>query len=230
MMRGMSRTTMSHAAMRALSAVSALTETRRDEPREVTEAAPHHCARIRAANSRCDSDLGHLAALECDGQVGRPAARVRTDAVAGWTRVRRVGGESRKWSRRGAAFRWIYLPVALYRRLPTDLEIRHLPGGSAVLYFDGARGGSDNRDIPAGTLAPGTRCRIDCSVIARVLTCVHHLFSACDERRSHFERNDLRRRNARDSDCRGRSSIELVANLAVVGIRSLGGVLDDHPA
>src|SRR5271170_1236042 len=221
MMRGMSRTTMSQAAMRALSAVSALTETRRDEPREVTEAAPHHCARIRAANSRCDSDLGHLAALECDGQVGRPAARVRTDAVAGWTRVRRVGGESRKWSRRGAAFRWIYLPVALYRRLPTDLEIRHVHRGSAVLYFDGAWGGINNRDIPAGPLAPGARCRSDCSAIARVLAGVHHVFIACDERRSHFERHDLRRRDARGSSFRGRSPIELVANLEVVDIRAL---------
>src|SRR5579863_6348301 len=174
--RGMSRMTMSHAAMRA---ASALSETRCDEPRDVIETARHPGPRFGAACARWSSDLGHLAVVERDGQIGRPAARTGADAVARWTRVRRVGGEPDKGSRCGTAFRWIYLSVALYRRLPADpgiLELwLHLPC-SAVLCLYGARRSFDNRDIRARTLSPRARRRPDCGAVARVLTCFYRLF------------------------------------------------------
>src|ERR1700683_1022498 len=113
MMRGMSRTTRSHAAMRAASAVS---ETGRDEPREVIEAV----GRIRrlslsaARSLRLGDYRGDLDPDESDDQIRRLAAWIRTDAVAGWTRIPRVGNEPCGWSRCGAPFRWIYLPFALH--------------------------------------------------------------------------------------------------------------------
>src|ERR1019366_10199118 len=163
----MSSTTMSHAPMRAAPALSALAETRRDEPREVIETA----CRIRFAHSldgelaRLGDHRGDFGAADTDAQVRRISARIRLDAVAGWTRVRRVGGKPGKWSRCGAAFRWIYLPVALYRRLPADpgislpLERRRL---SAPLCLDDSRDALGLRRFHADTrpvLAPG---RDDC--------------------------------------------------------------------
>src|SRR5208283_4148985 len=118
-MRGAASTTMSHAPMRAASTLSALAEARRDEPVEVIKTVRRvglPAARpLRLGDRRCtlDSDLR-------GGRVRRAPTRGRIDAMAGRTRVRRVGTESGEWSRCGAAFRWIYLPVALHRGLPTD--------------------------------------------------------------------------------------------------------------
>src|SRR5208282_3559143 len=113
-------TTTSHAPMRVAPALSALAELRCDEPREVIETArgdpigrSAYTGHPRMGNPRCDH-----AARDYDGEICRLAPRTRVDAVAGRTRVRRVCGEPGKWSRCDAAFRWIYLPVALYRRLP----------------------------------------------------------------------------------------------------------------
>src|SRR5271157_6007538 len=140
----MSSTTMSHAPMRAALALSVLAEIRRDEPREVIETACHgpvggaaYARYPRLGNPRCNS-----AARDYDDQIRGLATRTRIDAVAGRTRVRRVGGEPCGWSRCGAAFRWIFLPVALYRRLPADPGIllpRTRPGFCATLRLDVTR-------------------------------------------------------------------------------------------
>src|SRR5580658_4861551 len=117
--RGAASTTMSHAPMRAASAASALAETRRDDPVEVIE----DLRRVRLPDTRplrlVDPRRSLVSDLHSD-RIRGPPTRSRIDALAGRTRVRRVGSEPGEWSRCGAAFRWIYLPVALYRGLPAD--------------------------------------------------------------------------------------------------------------
>src|ERR1017187_452590 len=232
----MSSAMTSHAPMRAAPSLSAAAETRRDEPREVIETScgdPIGCSAYtghpRMGNPRCN----HFA-RDYDDEIWRLATRSRIDAVAGWTRVRRVGGEPGKWSRCGAAFRWIYLPVALYRRLPADpgislpLERRRL---SAPLCLDDSRDALGLRRFHADTrpvLAPG---RDDCCAAARALSRIHHVFVARDERRAHAVRDALRRGDAGVGDVGLRDPIaELDANVGMADVRSLRRVLDDHQA
>src|ERR1035437_2861251 len=232
----MSSTTMSHAPMRAAPALSAPAETRRDEPREVIETA----CRIRFAHlpdgelARLGDHRGDLGAADTDAQVRRISARIRLDAVAGWTRVRRVGGKPGKWSRCGAAFRWIYLPVALYRRLPADPGI--LPSHlwrtpSSALRLVDSRDTLGLHHFHADTPAVRARGRGDCGATARALPRLHHVFVACDERRAHALRDDLRRGDAGAGDVKLRDRIaELDANAGMADVRSLSRVLDDPPA
>src|SRR5260370_6504785 len=122
-MRGISSTISSHAPILASSIFCSTAETPRDDPRrELIETTCHtrsssfrDAEHPRLGNHHDDRDADGGDCLFC-----RPQTRIRIDAVAGRTRVRGVGGEPGKWSRRGAAFRWIYLPVPLYRRLPPD--------------------------------------------------------------------------------------------------------------
>src|ERR1700722_13494923 len=109
-MRGMSRATMSHAEMR--------TETGCDESREFIEGA-RHSEEARFLASRRWSDLdGALAADVFHHPVRGQSKSIRTDAMAGRAGVRGGGSEPCEGARRGVAFRWIYLPVAVHRRLP----------------------------------------------------------------------------------------------------------------
>ena len=162
------------------------------------------------------------------------ATRGRIDAVAGWTRVRSVGREPGEWSRCGVAFRWIYLPVALYRRLPTDPGLLPPPLWWRV---PATQRSADPRDalglrhfhVGARTvLATG---RDGCGAVARALPGFHHVFVARDERRAHVVRDDLRRGDAGGCDLGLHDPIvELDANVGMVDIRSPRRVLDDHPS
>src|SRR5271156_505020 len=232
-MRGAASTTMSHAPMRAASTPSALAEARRDDPVEVIETL----RRVRLSAARplrlvdrrrtLDSDL-------CSGHIRGPPTRSRIDAVAGRTRVRRVGSEPGERSRCGAAFRWIYLPVALYRGLPADpglLPSLLRPRISGRQRLDDLRDALGLRHLRADArtiLAPG---RDDCGADARAVAGFHHVFVAGDERRSDIVRDDLRGGDAGGSDVGVRHSIiKLDANGGMADVRSRGRVLDDHPS
>src|SRR5580704_9496614 len=121
-MRGAASTTMSHAPMRAASTLAPLAEVRCDDPVEVIETLRRvhlpagRPLRLVDRRGTFDSDLR-------TGHIRGPPTRSRIDAVAGRTRVRRVWTEPGEWSRCGTAFRWIYLPVALYRGLPADARL-----------------------------------------------------------------------------------------------------------
>ena len=177
---------------------------------------------------------GDRAARYGDGQIRGLATRTRIDAVAGRTRVRRVGGEPRGWSRCGAAFRWIYLPVALYRRLPADPGIflpRTWPGFCATLRLDVSRLALGPIRFHRGSPIVRAHGRRDRSAFAGAIPRLHHVFVARDERRAHFVRDDLRRGDAGAGDVGLRDPIaELDANVGMADIRSLSRVLDDHPS
>src|SRR5277367_5177191 len=95
-MRGTSSTTMSHAPMRAALALSALSETPRDEPREVIESAhrvrPADVVYLFAVAHPC----GDHVALALDQPICWFPARRGTDAVAGRIGIRGGGGEPGK--------------------------------------------------------------------------------------------------------------------------------------
>src|SRR5258708_7178915 len=121
-MRGMSSTTMSNAPMRAASALLASAETRVDESREVIEAGGCIPARqsLGGGQNRAVDRTGVLHAGDMDRQICRIATRIGADAMAGRTRICRGGRKPGEGLGRGVAFRWIYLPVAVHRRLPAD--------------------------------------------------------------------------------------------------------------
>src|ERR1700722_4855224 len=108
----MSSTTMSDTPMRA--------EVCCDEPREVIAGAG--CIRARqwldGGQTRAVDHAGVLHAGDMDRQICRLATWIGADAMAGRTRVRRGGRKPGEGLGPGVAFRWIYLPVAVHRRLP----------------------------------------------------------------------------------------------------------------
>ena len=154
--------------------------------------------------------------------------------MAGRTRVRRVGNEPRGWSRCGTAFRWIFLPVALYRRLPADpgvLPQRLWRTPSTAVRLVISRDALGLRHVHAGAPAVRARGRNDRGADARALPRLHHLFVARDERRAHAVRDDLRRADAGVGDVGLRDPIaELDANVGMADVRSLRRILDDHQA
>src|SRR5258708_28276598 len=154
--------------------------------------------------------------------------------MAGWTRVRLCGPEPREWSGWGAAFRWIYLSVALYRRLPTGTG--PLPPAlwrrvSAAQRSVDPRDALGLRRLHADArtvLAAGWN---DCGAAARALPSVHHVFVARDERCADVVRDNLRGGNAVGRDVRLRKPIvRLDANGGMADVRSSRWVFDDHPA
>src|SRR5579862_9434979 len=180
-MRGMSSTTMSHTPMRAAPALSASAERRSDEPREVIETAPHGPVgrSLYSRHPRVGNPRGDPAARVHDDQICRLAARARTDAVARRTRIRRVGGEPRARSRSCTAFRWIYLPVTLYRWLSADPGILLSPTRwFRPLRVDVLRDGLGLVYFHAGARLLRHRCWNDCCADDRALTRVHHVFVA----------------------------------------------------
>src|ERR1019366_3795301 len=118
--------------------------------------------------------------------------------VAGWARVRRVGGEPCGRSRCGAAFRWIYLPVALYRWLPADpgILLSRTRGFCAPLRLDAPRHALGLRYFHCGSPIVRALGWRDRSAFAGALPRLHHLLVARDERRAHAVRDDLRRGDA----------------------------------
>src|SRR5208282_4650696 len=232
----MSSATTSHAPMRAASALSGFAETCRDEPREVIETACHgsvgrsnDAQHPRMGNPRCDHT-----ARNNDGEIYRLATRIRIDAVPGWARVRRICGKPGKWSRSSSAFRWIYLPVALYLRLPADPGIL-LPlmwrTRFAVLLLVVSRDALGLRRFQFGSPIIRARCRIDCGAVARAFPRLHHLFVPRDERRAHVVGDDYSRADTGGPDVGARNPIaELDANVGMADVRSLRRVLDDHPS
>src|ERR1035437_7422429 len=123
MTRGMSSATMSHAPMRAAPALSALAETRRDEPREVIETA----CRIRFAHlldgelARLGEHRGGFWAADTDATVPRGCGGGRAGGRG------RRGLESRAWAKtggmgRGGVLLWgVFSSPSLY------------PGGSPLI-------------------------------------------------------------------------------------------------
>src|SRR5208337_2306760 len=187
--RGMSRTTMSHKPMRAASALSALAETRRDElVGEVIEGCRRRAALVRDVELARLVDRGaDLPVADPDHQFHQRAPRSRIDAVAGRTRVRGGGCEPGEGARGCAAFRWIYLPVALHRRLPVDIGVL-LPLGrlrlpSLVRYRNMAsRDGLCGHHVHSHALAVEPHGSNSCGAAARLLSRVHHVFVARNER------------------------------------------------
>ena len=209
--------------MRAASTLSAFAEARRDDPVEVIETI----RRVRLPDTRSlrlvDPRRSLVSDLHSD-RIRRPPTRSRIDAVAGRTRVRRVGSEPGEWSRCGAAFRWIYLPVALYRGLPADpgllpaLLRRRLSAPQRLDDLGHALGLRHLHADARAVLAPG---RDDCGADARAVAGVHHVFVARDERRANIVRDDLRGSDAGGSNVGLRHSIiKLDANGGMADVRS----------
>src|ERR1700734_639986 len=232
-MRGAASTTMSHAPMRAASTLAPLAEVRCDDPVEVIETLRRvhlpagRPLRLVDRRGTFDSDLR-------TGHIRGPPTRSRIDAVAGRTRIRRVGSEPGEWSRCGAAFRWIYLPVALYRGLPADPGLLPALSGrrlSAPQRLDHLGHALRLRHLHADARTILATGRDDCGAAARAVTGVHHVFVARDERLANIVRDDLRGSDAGGSDVGLRhSSIKLDANGGMADVRSRGRVLDDHPS